>query len=88
MTKEDLWDKSEEELFMMYAHAEISTVQTMLLEKGASPLQIAGIMMAAASRIYQQIMTKEEFQDLMDCVKESTIDGFDPESFTMNRTVH
>ena len=55
---------------------EISTEQMDLtvkwIEKGASPMLIAGCMMATASRMYQEQLSEEEWIALMDSVIETT----------------
>tara|TARA_R100000149_G_C5815018_1_gene96691 strand:+ start:75 stop:332 length:258 start_codon:yes stop_codon:yes gene_type:complete len=69
-------DITEEELLTMYSHTEIAQLTSeLLIDKKVEPLIVAGVLMAAASKIYQDILTKQEFQDLMNTVAESTIDN-------------
>ena len=68
-------DITEEELLTMYSHTEIAQLTSeLLIDKKVEPLIVAGVLMAAASKIYQDTLTKQEFQDLMNTVAESTVD--------------
>lgn len=68
-------DITEEELLTMYSHTEIAQIiSELLIDKKVEPLIVAGVLMAAASKIYQDTLTKQEFQDLMNTVAESTVD--------------
>ena len=68
-------DITEEELLTMYSHTEIAQIiSELLIDKKVEPLIVAGVLMAAASKIYQDTLTKQEFQDLMNTMAESTVD--------------
>ena len=43
-----------------------------LIEEGMSPLAVAGVVQASATRMYRAILEDEEFEDLMQSVVDSS----------------
>ena len=63
---------TEDEKELLKISTDIIMMCEKFVEEGASPMQIAGCLMATASRMYQEQLSEEEWLALMDSVVETT----------------
>ena len=65
-------EEDETDLDMLNISTDLMELTMEWVEKGATPMMIAGCMMATASRMYQEQLSEEEWIALMDSVVEVT----------------
>ena len=65
-------EEDETDIELLKISTELMELTLKWIDKGSSPLAIAGCLMATASRMYQEQLTEEEWIALMDSVIETT----------------
>tara|TARA_B100000965_G_scaffold249650_1_gene209718 strand:+ start:2123 stop:2365 length:243 start_codon:yes stop_codon:yes gene_type:complete len=65
-------DIKEDERQLIKISMEIMDLTIQQIEDGATPMQIAGCLMATASRMYQETLSEEEWLALMESVIDTT----------------
>ena len=65
-------EEDETDMELLKISTELMELTLKWIDKGSSPLAIAGCLMATASRMYQEHLTEEEWIALMDTVIETT----------------
>ena len=68
-------DMQEEDEHILKISIETMDMCTKFLEDGAPPMAIAGVLMATASRMYQDALSPHEWEMLLDSDKETTTWG-------------
>lgn len=63
----------DDELNFQQVQARIHRQMIELLEDGATPFQIAGVMAASAVTIYKNMLDDDEFQSLMESIIDTAI---------------
>tara|TARA_B100000965_G_scaffold245376_1_gene205914 strand:+ start:2646 stop:2888 length:243 start_codon:yes stop_codon:yes gene_type:complete len=76
---------TEDEKELLKISTEIMDLTIRQIEDGATPMQIAGCLMATASRMYQEQLSEEEWLALMDSVVETTTN---PDKTKTRETFH
>ena len=64
--------EDETDMELLKISTELVELTLRWIDKGATPMMIAGCMMATASRMYQEQLSEEEWIALMDSVIETT----------------
>ena len=78
-------EEDETDLDMLNISTDLMELTMEWVEKGATPMMIAGCMMATASRMYQEQLSEEEWIALMDSVVEVTTN---PDKKAKKETLH
>jgi len=65
-------DENETDLELLKISTELMDLTLKWVEKGATPMMIAGCLMATASRMYQEQLSEEEWIALLDTVAQTT----------------
>ena len=65
-------EEDETDIELLKISTELMELTLKWIDKGSSPLAIAGCLMATASRMYQEQLTEEECIALLDTVAQTT----------------
>ena len=65
-------DENETDLELLKISTELMDLTLKWVENGATPMMIAGCLMATASRMYQEQLSEEEWIALLDTVAQTT----------------
>jgi len=83
-------DMLEENQKLIETHGDVLKVTAQSITNGATPFEVAGVLMATAIHMYKEMLDPDEFEQLLEDIQQSALDVEFSDGFeiTKPRTFH